>query len=90
MELFGWALVLPMLGFIYLASTDKLKDKYGQPLPLRSRGAAIGAGFAGLSFLLSIVGAILDRDRAGAINYAILLALLATLVLIVSRGKRKA
>ena len=90
MGLLGWALVMSMLlGLIFLASKGKLKDKYGQPL-LRSRGSAIGAFIAGLGLLLVLVGSILDRDPAGAIRYAILLALLATLVVVVSQQRSDA
>ena len=90
MGLLGWALVMSMLlGLIFLASKGKLKDKHGQPL-LRSRGTAIGAFIAGLGLLLVLVGSILDRDPADAIRYAILLALLATLVVVVSQQRSDA
>ena len=52
--------------------------------------AVIGAGIAGLGILISLAGAALDRDTAGAIRYTILLVLLATLVLVISRRKSDA
>lgn len=84
MGLFGWALgVFSLLLLIFLT----LKGKNGQPLP-KSRWLALAAGLAGLGLVLQLVGAALDRDPAAAMRFAILLALLATLVFVVVRRRR--
>jgi len=82
-------------GFVRMGATGRvvlvliflsLKSKNRRQLP-KSRGSAIIAGVGALGGLILLVRAALDHDTGGAIRYAIFLALLAILVVAVSRRR---
>jgi FtsH-binding integral membrane protein len=78
----GWTLVdVGMLVLIFVS----MKTRNAQPLA--TRRSAIFAGLAALGGMISLVGAAVDQDTGGIIRYALFLALLAILVVAVSRRR---